>query len=229
MATIKQNSINAIEFNLLNTFPKIKRDISQRTKNKEYNRKIALKFGKEYFDGPREQGYGGYYYDGRWVEVAHKLIDLFKLKDGSKILDVGCAKGFLMHDLYEINSSFELHGLEISKYAIENSKPSIKKFIRNYSCEILKYPDNYFDCVIAINTIHNLDKQKCINSIKEIQRVSNGKSFIQVDAYRSDNELQAFKDWMLTAKTYMKPEEWIEVFKESGYNGYYFWTILEVK
>ena len=83
--------------------------------------------------------------------------------------------------------------------------------------------------MVAINTIHNLDKNKCINSIKEIQRVSNGRSFIQVDAYRNDNELQAFKDWMLTAKTYMKPEEWIEVFKESGYNGYYFWTILEVQ
>ena len=219
---MSQSIIYPAELNLLNSFPKIKRD-------KETNRNLALKFEKEYFDGTREQGYGGYYYDGRWIEVAKKLVDLFKLKSGSKILDVGCAKGFLLHDLYEINPSFDLHGIEISKYAIDNAKKTIKENIKNISCENLPYPDNYFDCVLAINTIHNLDLSNCIQSIKEIQRVSNGKAFIQVDAYNNDEELQAFKDWMLTAKTFMKPKEWLDVFKESGYKGYYFWTILELQ
>jgi len=226
---MSQSIIYPAELNLLNSFPKIKRDIKKRKLNKETNRNLALKFEKEYFDGTREQGYGGYYYDGRWIEVAKKLVDLFKLKSGSKILDVGCAKGFLLHDLYEINPSFDLHGIEISKYAIDNAKKTIKENIKNISCENLPYPDNYFDCVLAINTIHNLDLSNCIQSIKEIQRVSNGKAFIQVDAYNNDEELQAFKDWMLTAKTFMKPKEWLDVFKESGYKGYYFWTILELQ
>lgn len=223
------NKNHPVELNLLNTFPKIKRNINLRKKNKDLNRQIALKFEKEYFDGPREQGYGGYYYDGRWVKVANKLVDLFNLKTKSKILDVGCAKGFLLHDLNKIDPSFELHGVEISKYAIKNSQPSVNEFINNYSCEKLLYPDDYFDCVVAINTVHNLKKDQCINSIKEIQRVSGGRAFIQVDAYRNNDELDTFKDWMLTAQTYMKPIEWIEVFKESGYKGYYFWTILETE
>ena len=228
MNDLKQK-VGPLELNLLNSFPKIKRDIEQRKKNKDLNRKLALKFEKEYFDGTREQGYGGYYYDGRWVGIAKKLIDIFKLDNNSKILDVGCAKGFLLHDLYEINPTFELHGVEISKYAIKNSKSTVTKFIKNISCENLPYPDNYFDCVVAINTIHNLNMEGCIKSIKEIQRVSNGNAFIQVDAYRNDEELESFKDWMLTAQTYMKPQEWLNIFKETGYNGYYFWTILEVQ
>ena len=95
-------------------------------------------------------------------------------------------------------------------------------------CKNLDYPNNFFNGVVSINTVHNLEINDCINSIKEIQRVSNGNAFIQVDAYRNDKELSIFKDWMLTAKTYLKPEEWLEVFKKANYTGYYYWTILEV-
>ena len=215
------------KLNLLNSFPKIARNINERLSNKEYFKSKALNFEFEYFDGPRTMGYGGYKYDGRWIEVAKKLIELFNLKNNSRILDIGCAKGFLLHDLYNLNPNFELHGVEISKYAIENSMTSVKNNIHNYNCKNLHFPDDYFDCVVAINTIHNLDIEDCISSIKEIQRVSSGRSFIQVDAYRNKEELDLFKDWMLTAKTYMMPSEWEKVFDEVGYTGYYFWTILE--
>ena len=49
-------------------------------------------YGKEYFDGPREYGYGGYKYDGRWINVAKDIIKHFNLSKGQKVLDVGCAK-----------------------------------------------------------------------------------------------------------------------------------------
>ena len=82
-------------------------------------------------------------------------------------------------------------------------------------------------CQFLKENIHNLEIEDCLKAIKEIQRVSNGNAFIQVDAYRNDKELMVFKDWMLTAKTYLKPEEWLEVFKKANYTGYYYWTILE--
>jgi len=217
------------ELNLLNSFPKVQRDINARKINKIKNRELALKFGKEYFDGSRDQGYGGYVYDGRWVKVAKKLKTIFNLSDRSRILDVGCAKGFLLYDLYNLNNKFELYGIDISNYAKENSIDKIKKFINIGNCKNLNFEDNYFDCVVAINTIHNLEYDDCLKAIKEIQRVSNGKAFIQVDAYRDDQELELFKDWMLTAKTYLKPEEWIDLFRHAGYTGFYYWTILEVE
>lgn len=213
--------------NLLDTFPKVSRDIKSRTINKTINREKALKFGKEYFDGTRDQGYGGYIYDGRWIKTAEKLIKLFNLTDNSKFLDIGCAKGFLMYDMLNLNNKINVFGLDVSEYAKENSDVSIKNKILINNCKILPYEDNYFDCVVSINTVHNLEYAECKQAIKEIQRVSNGRAFIQVDAYRNDDELEIFKDWMLTAKTYLKPHQWIQLFNEAGYTGYYYWTILE--
>lgn len=178
--------MSLLKINLLESFPNIKRDIKSRLINKDENRRIALEFGKEYFDGSREQGYGGYVYDGRWEKVAKRIIELFDLKKDSKFLDIGCAKGFLMHDMKRLNLGIDVHGVEISDYAITNSMPDIKNKIIKCSCEKLPFEDNYFDAVVAINVIHNLDLTGCKNSIKEIQRVSGGKAFIQVDAFRDE-------------------------------------------
>jgi ubiquinone/menaquinone biosynthesis C-methylase UbiE len=219
---------NFKELNLLNTFPKVSRNIQSRKENKGHNRNLALKFDKEYFDGSRDQGYGGYKYDGRWIPVVKKLVNLFFLKERSKFLDIGCAKGFLLYDLYTLNPLIDLYGLDISEYAKNNSPIEIRDKIIIGNCKNLEFPSGFFDGVVAINTVHNLEINDCINAIKEIQRVSNGNAFIQVDAYRNDKELNIFKDWMLTAKTFLKPEEWLEVFKKANYTGYYDWTILEV-
>ena len=155
------------ELNLLNSFPKIKRDVKARTTNKLENRKLALKFDKEYFDGTREQGYGGYKYDGRWIEVSQKLQNIFNLKDNSKILDIGCAKGFLLYDLKTQIKHLNYIN-DVSNYAKENSVPTIKNNIKISSCETLDYPDNYFD-VVAINTVHNLDYYKCFKLLKKFK------------------------------------------------------------
>tara|TARA_B100000161_G_scaffold86104_1_gene60149 strand:- start:140 stop:811 length:672 start_codon:yes stop_codon:yes gene_type:complete len=212
--------------NLLSSFPKSKRNLKERNVNNK-NIQLALKYSKEYFDGNRSQGYGGYYYDGRWVKVARKIIKLFKLKNNSKFLDVGCAKGFLMHDLKVILPRIKIYGIDVSKYAKENSIMNIRKNIKIMNCKNIKYKTNSFDGLVAINVVHNLNLDQCKKSIKEIQRVSNGKAFIQVDAYRDEFELKILKKWILTAKTYLKPNEWIDLFEECGYTGYYDFTILK--
>ena len=214
------------KFNLLSSFPKSKRNLKERNINKK-NIQLALKYSKEYFDGNRSQGYGGYYYDGRWVNVARKVIKIFNLKNNSRFLDVGCAKGFLMHDLKTILPKLKLYGIDISQYAKDNSILNIKKNIEIMNCKKLRYKSNFFDGLVAINVVHNLEIKKCKEAIKEIQRVSNGKAFIQVDAYRDELELKILKRWILTAKTYLKPKEWVELFKECGYTGYYDFTILK--
>lgn len=215
------------KFNLLSSFPKSNRNLKNRKISKK-NINIALKYSKEYFDGKRSQGYGGYYYDGRWVDIARKLIRLFKLKSYHKFLDIGCAKGFLMHDVLTINPKIKVYGIEISKYAINNSIYTVRKKIKKYNCKILPFRKNYFNCVVAINVIHNLNINDCKKAIMEIQRISGGKAYIQVDAYRNQEELKVLKKWILTAKTYLKPHEWLKVFKECGYTGYYNFTILKI-
>lgn len=212
--------------NLLEANPKVARDIEARLVNKEENRRLALKFGFEYFDGPREQGYGGYRYDGRWVAVARRLADLYGLTPGMRVLDIGCAKGFLVKDLMEVVPGLEVIGLDISDYALDNCHPDARGHLMRGGCDDLPFADNSFDLALAINTVHNLDHSGCLRSLREIQRVSPGAAFVQVDAYRNEAERRIFEDWMLTAQTYLTPEGWIAMFEEAGYTGDYYWTVL---
>ncbi len=215
------------ELHLLQKLPRSKRKLSKPRSLDIENQRVARQFGQEYFDGPREQGYGGYTYDGRWLPVARDIVDHFQLKPGDKVLDIGCAKGFLVNDLMQVCPGLQVFGLDISEYALNHCEPSVKGNFVKGTAKSLPFSDNSFQAVFCINTIHNLDRQDCIFALQEIQRLSNGKAFVQVDAYRTQEEFDIFQGWVLTALTYLKPEEWHQVFEESGYTGDYDWTILE--
>jgi len=215
------------EIDLLAKYPKAKRDLTQRLESKtEEVRSVARKFDKEFFDGERKFGYGGFSYNSRyWSEVVKDFSNYYNLNDGSRILDVGCAKGFMLYDFYKLNSNLDLHGIDISKYAIDNSVPEIKDKLQVANATKLPYEDNSFDLVIAINTIHNLDKDECGIALKEISRVSKKNSFITVDAFNNEDEKKRMYAWNLTAKTIMSIENWKKFFSDKKYNGDYFWFI----
>ena len=215
------------EVDLLIKYPKAKRDLTKRLESKsEKVRSIARKFDKEFFDGEREFGYGGFSYNSKyWSEVVKDFSDYYNLKDDSKILDVGCAKGFMLFDFYKLNSNFDLHGIDISKYAIDNSVSEVKNKLQVSNANKLPYEDNFFDLVISINTIHNLERTECATALKEISRVSKKNAFITVDAYRNDEEKKRMDDWNLTAKTIMPVDDWIRFFEQNNYNGDFFWFI----
>ena len=223
----KENLVNKMELNLLKNYPKSKRDLDVRAKKKD-NKIIstARKFGKEFFDGDRDYGYGGFSYNPKyWQPVIPDFKKQYNLSSESKVLDVGCAKGFMMHDFLEIIPGIEINGIDVSEYAIKNCMTSVKGFAEVANANKLPFKDKSFDLVISINTIHNLDLNECINSIKEIQRVSRNYSFITVDAYNSEDEKKRMYDWNLTAKTIMSVKDWKKLFKEIGYNGDYYWFI----
>jgi SAM-dependent methyltransferase len=217
----------ANEVNLLSRYPKAKRNIKARLGNKEENRRLALQFGREYFDGTREQGYGGYRYDGRWVPIAEDIVKYFALKPGDRVLDVGCAKGFLVKDLMKVCPGLEAFGIDISEYALMQCEPEVVGRLHLGDARRLPFPDASFDAVISINTIHNLQREDCLTALREIERLAPGRAYVQVDAYRNPEERELFEDWMLTARTYGLPSDWQALLAEAGYSGSYFWTILE--
>jgi len=216
------------EINLLRALPKSSRNVKARetAKTEEYIR-ISREYGQMYFDGPREYGYGGYRYDGRWIPVARDIIDHFRLKPGDRILDVGCGKGFLVKDLILVCPGLETFGIDISEYALINCEPEVVGRLHLGSADKLPFPDNSFSAVISINTVHNLPLPRCIQAVKEIERLAPGKGFIQVDSYRTPEQKAIFESWVLTAEFHDYPEGWVKLFDEACYTGDYYWTIIE--
>lgn len=216
-----------IEINLLANYPKSKRNLDERADTKtESDRAIARQFEKDFFDGDRSHGYGGFNYSPRfWEPVISTFQNHWKLDSNSSVLDVGCAKGFMLFDLSRIIPGISIKGVDISEYAINNSKPEVRDDLQIADAQSLPFNDNSFDVVISINTVHNLDKVGCANALREIERVSRGNSFITVDAYRNDEEKNRMYKWNLTAKTIMHVEEWKSFFDSIGYTGDYFWFI----
>lgn len=215
------------EVNLLVDYPQSKRDLSERHENKsEEDRAIARKFGKDFFDGDRKHGYGGFsYFPKFWKPVIPTFKKYWNLDSNSSLLDVGCAKGFMMHDLLEEIPKINVKGIDISDYAINNCIESVKNLVSVADAKELPFDDNTFDVVISINTVHNLDKKDCATALKEIVRVSKNYSFITVDAYRNEIEKERMYAWNLTAKTIMSVDEWVNFFDEVGYDGDYYWFI----
>lgn len=215
------------EIDLLVNYPKTKRNLDERLASKnEVDRAIARQFGREFFDGDRNQGYGGFKYMSRfWQPVVPTFKDYWQLTGSSSLLDVGCAKGFMLHDLKELIPSITVKGVDISHYAIDQAMDDIKSHVQVANATHLPFADKSFDVVISINTVHNLERGECGLALQEIERVSRGKSFITVDAYRNDEEKERMYAWNLTAKTIMSVDEWIAFFKEVGYTGDYFWFI----
>lgn len=215
------------EIDLLINYPKTKRNVKERGSSKtEEDRAIARKFGKDFFDGDRKNGYGGFSYQARfWQPVIPTFQKHFGITSKSSLLDIGCGKGFMIHDLSALIPGITVKGVDVSEYGIANTIDDMKQNVQVANAKKLPFPDKSFDVVISINTIHNLEHEECGQALREIERVSRGKSFITVDAYRNDEEKELMYAWNLTAKTIMRVDEWISFFEEVGYTGDYYWFV----
>lgn len=214
------------EIDLLKKYPKSKRNLDEREKKTEIDRKIAREFGKDFFDGDRRHGYGGFVYNPRfWSEVVKDFRNYWNLNEKNTILDVGCGKGFMVYDFTKLIPNLMIEGIDVSEYAIKNSKSEISHLLKVANANSLPYEDNSFDYIISINTIHNLDLEECKKALKEITRVAKKSSFITVDAYNNEEEKKRMFAWNLTAKTIMSANDWKDLFAECGYNGDYYWFI----
>ena len=215
------------EIDLLKSLPKGKRNVKAReTAKTEEHIRISREYGQMYFDGPREYGYGGYRYDGRWQPVASDIVRHFGLKPGDRVLDVGCAKGFLVKDLLALG--IDAYGVDVSRYALMHCEPEVVGRLQLGSADSLPFPDRSFAAVLSLNTIHNLSRDRCKVALQEIERLAPGKGFVQVDSYRTQEQKKVFESWVLTAEFHDYPEGWIALFNDAGYTSNYYWTILEV-
>lgn len=180
---------------------------------------VAIKFDKDYWDGDRMHGYGGFRYDGRWKPIAEDMVKHYNLTASSSVLDVGCGKGFLLHEFQNVLPGVTVAGLDISQYAIDNSKEEVRPFLTQGSADRLPYPDKSFDFVYSILTLHNLYLPALWKAVQEVERVSRGGKYIVVEAYRNEQEKVNLLYWQLTCRAFHTPEEWEWLFEQAGYRG----------
>ena len=189
---------------------------------------IAKQYEKQYWDGERRYGYGGYkYISGRWKPVAEALIENYNLTKNSSILDVGCGKGFLLYELKLLLPELVISGFDISTHALNCSKDQINPFLFQHKAqESLPFKKNQFDLVVSLGTLHNLRLFELKNALDEIERVSK-QSYIMLESYRNEEELFNLQCWALTAESFFDVEEWLWIYNEFNYTGDYEFIFFE--
>lgn len=188
----------------------------------------AKEYEVDYWDGDRRYGYGGYrYMPGRWKPVAQALVDRYGLRAGSRVLDVGCGKGFLLHELQLLVPGIELVGFDISEHGLRDRHPEFKGEMFKYRAQdAYPFGDGEFDLVISLGTLHNLRLFELKAALAEIERVGRQK-YVMVESYRNELEMFNLECWALTAETLLDVAEWIWLFRHFGYSGDYEFIFFE--
>lgn len=188
----------------------------------------AKEYEFDYWDGDRRYGYGGYrYIPGRWKPVAAALIETYSLAPGSKVLDVGCGKGFLLHEMTQLVPGLQVAGFDISQHGMASAKEEIRPYLFRYRAQD-RYPygDGAFDLVISLGCLHNLRLYELQTAVQEIERVGRQK-YVMVEAYRNELEQFNLECWALTAESILHTSEWIWLYQHFGYTGDYEFIYFE--
>lgn len=188
---------------------------------------VASRFGQDYWDGERQYGYGGYRYDGRWRPIAERMAKHYGLRPGMRVLDVGCGKGFLLHEFTQVVPGLEVAGIDVSAYGIENSKEEVRSSLQLGDAATLPFADDSFDLVVTLGTLHNLGIENLWSAVSEIERVGRGGKYIMVESFRNQREKANLLYWQLTCKSFYSTDDWEWLYRKIGYTGDYGYIFFE--
>ena len=178
-----------------------------------------LSYGYNYWDNPEYGvGYGGYSYDGRYGNSADRMIEHYHLTPGVKVLEIGCAKGFVLYEFHK--RGMDVSGIDLSQYAIEHSMEDVRPHIVYGSGEALPWPDDTFDFVYSKETLPHLTESQLRLAVVEAKRVCKTDNIIfeiQVSNHERGQEL--VKEWDETHLTIHSADWWRSFLGELGFTG----------
>jgi ubiquinone/menaquinone biosynthesis C-methylase UbiE len=201
--------------------------IGRMTDAKVHCSDVARRFDRDYWDGDRRYGYGGYKYDGRWSNVAQQLIDNYSLPPNARILDVGCGRGFLLYEFTKLLPECAVTGFDVSEFGLATAKEEIRRnLFRHNAREPFPFTNRSFDLAISLNALHNLPPEDAARALGEMERVATNK-FLVVESFRNSEELFNLECWALTCETFFRPSSWEWLFALAGYTGDYEFIYFE--
>ena len=192
------------------------------------NRLVAWELNELYYDGDRENGYGGFQDDGRWDKIVPKLIEEYFIPENGKIIDLGCKKGFILKSFKKYLPNSNLIGIENHEYPVKMADKEIISNIRVGNLFEIPFESDSVNFLICFSAIYMQTLGDVVKTLKEIMRVCSGRSYITVGAYNNEYEKNIFMDWTLIGSTILSIEEWRKVFEYAGYTGDVFFTTPKV-
>ena len=140
---------------------------------------------------------------------------------------LGVERAYFLFDFLKVAPDAQVYGLDISQYALDNSKIELRDKLVHGNATSLPWPDKYFDLVVSITTIHNLHCHDLDKSLREIERVGKENKYLCVESYRNEYEKANLLYWQVTCEAFNTPDEWAWWFKHTGYTGDYSFIYFE--
>jgi len=182
-------------------------------------------FGFDYWDRPdAKAGYGGYRYDGRYRPVAERMVEVYGLEPGERVLEVGCGKRFLLVEFLHLG--LDVIGIDLSEYAVANAHPELAGRILCASVLDAPVPDDAFDLVLAKDSLPHLSESDVELAVAACERFSRRSAFLEIEVARTDHEAEMLYRWDTTHRTRRPPEWWLELFDRVGYTGDWHFKVL---
>jgi len=136
-------------------------------------------FDRGYFDGRREKSAYEEYTEERLSGVFVPLADLlYSTFLPARLLDCGCAKGFLVKALRKIE--VDAYGQDISAYAIASAPLEVSPFLKQGSITEIQFPDRFFDLVVCLDTMEHLTVSQAERALDEMARVGSMYFFLTI-------------------------------------------------
>lgn len=184
------------------------------------------KYNEDYYERGVQLGISGYT-NYRWIPqltlpMCEMIANYLCIPKDQKILDFGCAKGYLVKAFTELG--YDCEGVDISEYAISQSPQEIRHKLFLYNKQNLK--NKYYNTVIAKDVFEHINPAELKEILWELSDITD-RIFCVVPLGDGEKYIVPEYEKDITHVIRQPKEWWVNHFKQSGWNTSFFSYLLD--